>query len=332
VATYGRGIWILDDITPLQQMTAEATAADLHLFQPRPAYRFRLVEPPWAALYDASAGTDPEYGASLHLWLKSAPKDSVSLTFSDTGGAVVRTMKVAGAAGLNRVVWNLQTDRTREIRLRTPPLHAPEIQPGDTGRVPPDAGRMSLLVPPGTYTVTVTADGRVATRSLVVRKDPSSGGSEAEIAAQHAMLREMVGQVNRAADLVNGIEKVRAQLVALRHTLGADSATADVRAAADSLEQRFVAVEGALVQLRLTGRGQDAIRYPPMLLEKIQYLAGQLESSDTGPTDAQQQVAALLEERLREVVRRAEALLGQDLPAFNAMLARRNLGGVIARP
>ncbi len=331
VATYGRGIWILDDLTPLQQMTAQTSAAALHLFAPRPAYRYRLTEPPWAALYDASAGTDPAYGASLHLWLREAPSDSVSLTVSDAAGAAVRTMKVAGKAGLNRVMWDLTADRTTEVRLRTAPLYAPEVQPGDTGRLAPDFGRWGLLVPPGTYTVRASAGGEEASGSLVVRKDPASGGSEAEIAAQHALLRSLQAQVNRAAGLVNGMEQVRAQLQALRARL-TDVAVADVRAAADSLERRFTEVEGEVVQLKLTGRGQDAIRYPPMLAEKLLYLAGQLESSDTRPTDAQVEVAALLTSRLDGVAARHAALMTTDLPRFNAMLRDRGLDGVSVHP
>ena len=69
VSTYGRGFWILDDITPLQQMTDEVLASLGHLFQPRPAYRFRNKEGRVSQPEDPGAGQNPDYGASIHYFL-----------------------------------------------------------------------------------------------------------------------------------------------------------------------------------------------------------------------------------------------------------------------
>jgi photosystem II stability/assembly factor-like uncharacterized protein len=66
ISTYGRGFWILDDLTPLQQLTAEVAAKPAHLFPPRAAYRFRPITAPSTTYDDPTAGTDPEYGASIN--------------------------------------------------------------------------------------------------------------------------------------------------------------------------------------------------------------------------------------------------------------------------
>ncbi|HSR50228.1 MAG TPA: hypothetical protein VLV83_05330, partial [Acidobacteriota bacterium] len=77
VATYGRGFWILDDITPLQNWQPDSLSEDIqaHLFPPRPAYRFRQKEPPRSHPYDAAAGDDPQYGATIHYYLPGEPEE-----------------------------------------------------------------------------------------------------------------------------------------------------------------------------------------------------------------------------------------------------------------
>ena len=68
LATYGRGMWILDDITPLRQLTSAVLASDAQLLAPRAAYRFRNVEAPRQQFYDPVAGQDPPYGAAINYW------------------------------------------------------------------------------------------------------------------------------------------------------------------------------------------------------------------------------------------------------------------------
>jgi hypothetical protein len=86
VGTYGRGFWILDDISLLRELGQAVTAKDAHLFAPRVAYRLRNVEAPFAVSYDPSAGRNPETGVPIHFWLKSETKDSVSLAIQDAAG------------------------------------------------------------------------------------------------------------------------------------------------------------------------------------------------------------------------------------------------------
>ncbi|MGQ0701537.1 MAG: VPS10 domain-containing protein [Gemmatimonadales bacterium] len=331
VGTYGRGIWILDDITPLQQLTPELAAKPVHLFTQRPAYRFRLVEPPFSFLADPVEGKNPPYGAGINYWLGSEATDSVTLTISDASGAVVRTLKGPKNKGLNRVVWNLQLEPTKVARLRTPPRYAPEIPVPDTGRVAPDIGRQGILAPPGTYTVKLRSGSQEAMTQLVVRKDPNSGGSEAGITAQTALLKDIAARVNEGVDVINSIETVRAQLASLRNTLRADSATRDVQEAADSLEEKLIGVEGELTQLLLTGRGQDGVRYPSKLISQFLYLWNGVAAGEFEPTDQQREVYQGLSSRLQEQRSRAELLLNRDVPAFSTMLRNRNLRGVISR-
>jgi hypothetical protein len=333
VSTYGRGFWIMDDITPLQQLTPEVAAKNVHLFTPRPAYRFQFNQTPMAFGHDMTAGQNPAYGASINYWLKSPPTGSVTLTIMDANGRAVRTLNGSRNAGLNRVMWDLRGESTRQVRLRTSPMYAPEITVGPEGwRPAPNAGQVSVLLAPGTYTVRLTVGGETQTQQLVVRKDPNSGGSEDEIREQVAALNEIRDNVNDVADMINDIELIRGQLVQLRRTLEGDAATSDVRTAADSLEKKFVAVEENLIQLRVTGRGQDGVRFPQKLSQQIPYLFNGISAGDFKPTSQQGEVKAIFLEQTKQHRARLDALLRDDLEAFNRRLNQRGLQGIIRRP
>jgi photosystem II stability/assembly factor-like uncharacterized protein len=328
VATYGRGFWILDDITPLRTV-ARVAQQDAHLFPPRFAYRYKPLEPRWAAGEDPVAGDDPPYGAALHLWLKAEPKDSVRFTFTDKAGFTWRTLALKAKAGMNRVIWDLQSDRTRETKVRTAPLHTSGAQLGYDAKPAPWSRRMSMLVPPGTYAVKATVNGQVLTGELEVRKDPNFPQADADIAAGTAATKAVMADVDDAAAQVNTVQGVRTQLVTLKSLLTNDAANADLKALTDSVEEKFIAQEEYLRQLRTTGRGQDELRWPYRLSEQLAYLGGGLDGADQPPTKQQQEVAATLHRDLQAVKARIAQLLANELAAFNEKLRARKLQPVV---
>jgi photosystem II stability/assembly factor-like uncharacterized protein len=326
VSTYGRGFWILDDLTPLQQLTAAVRAGDASLFKPRPAYRFRQNTTPNAMTDDPTAGQNPPYGAAINYWLKAGQADSATIAIADAGGQAIRTFKGPAKAGINRAWWDLRNEDTKDARLRTPAPYAPEVRFGTDGtRAAPAIGRMSLLMPPGTYTVKVRVGGQELTQALVVRKDPNSGGSEEEIQTQVQLLAGLQGDLTAAVEMVNQMESVRGQLLGLRSVV-----PVEIRAAADSLERKFATLEGELHDLRVTGRGQDNIRWPTRLAGQITYLAQGVASSDFAPTAQQNEVRQLLAGQVKAVRTRLDALVSQDLAQFNARLKERSVGAVVA--
>src|SRR4030095_3724613 len=162
IRTYGRVFWILDDLTPIQQWNASVSDANAFLFPPRSAYRFRGITVPYASSDDPTAGQTPPGAISINYYLKSAPKAEPSIKIVDSTGTTVQTIRGTRTAGINRVWWNLRTEQSKEVRLRTSPAFAPEIRLTAEGWRPmPDGGggRMTILVPPGTYTVKLTVDG-----------------------------------------------------------------------------------------------------------------------------------------------------------------------------
>jgi photosystem II stability/assembly factor-like uncharacterized protein len=325
VATYGRGFWILDDITPLRTLAADVTAKDAHLFASRPAYRFASVEGPFAASYDPVEGQNPKYGASLHYWLKAESKDSVKIDILDAAGATVATMKSQAKAGLNRAWWNLRYDRTKEAKLRVSPIFAPWFAVSAEGTTAPGIQRFAMLVPPGTYTVRLSAAGLTLTQPVDVLKDPNSGGSLEEIRAQTALTRTLSVDIDSTVDMINTVEGVRGQIASLKATLAGDDKTADLRAAADSLEKKYIAMEEELFQVRITGRGQDDVRWPYKLAEQLIYLGQQVTSGDWAPNDQQREVTAVLQQKMRASRVALDKLTNDDLSAFRKRLRDRNV-------
>ncbi|HEV1996417.1 MAG TPA: hypothetical protein VGR03_18930, partial [Candidatus Acidoferrum sp.] len=361
VATYGRGFWILDDITPLEQMASEVTASKAHLFAPRDAYRFKEISQPGAVEYDPTAGKNPPYGASINFYLKSnlGEKDLAKLTIADAGGKTVREIECRapkpGAAeakapsededgdaeprpcevkaGINRVWWDLRSERSTEIRLRTTPLYAPDVPFGPEGwRKLPAIGRLAVLALPGTYTVTLAVGEEKFTQKLNVLKDPHTSGSESDIQAQTRVQTALYDETNALAGTVNQIESLRVQIAGFEKELGTDEASKAIRKAADDLAEKLVGVEGTLLQLKLTGRGQDDCRWAPMLLHKIAYLSNQLDgTADFPPTTQQAAVQEELKQRGDKAAQEFHQVVAKDLAAFNAMLREKNISTIFLK-
>jgi photosystem II stability/assembly factor-like uncharacterized protein len=331
IGTYGRGFWIVDDITPLQQLTPEVAQSASYLFQPRDAYRFQPVTAPMAMFDDQSAGDNPPGGAMINYWLSAEPEGDVKIRIMTSAGDSVRTLDGTKTVGINRVMWDFNGEPSTEIVLRTKPLYADWFDMGDKRKRPSPQGRVSVAVPPGTYTVELEVGGQTHERTIRVLKDPNTTGSEADILTQTAMLKDIRTDMNRAADAINQIETLRRQLEDLKEVLASRKDDgSEITAAADSLAQALVAVEEKLIQLKVTGTGQDQIRYPAEIVERLGYLAGSVAVGDFAPTDPSKEVHAVLKQELSEQEQALAELLRTRVAEFNRLLRERNVPPLIS--
>jgi hypothetical protein len=267
----------------------------------------------------------------INYYLKAAPSGDVKIRIEDSKGQTVRTINGTKNVGINRVMWDLRAEQSKEIRLRTPPSYVPDFRFGPEGwRPAPEGGRITLLLPPGKYTVRLAGGGQELSQPLTVLKDPNSAGTEADIQAQTDMLTDLRKDLESAADMVNQIETVRSQLENIRSILRGSADAASVRSAADDVDKKITEVEDKLIQRKLTGQGQDDTRWPSRLVTKLSYLAGGL-SADFAPTTQQKEVKALLETQLTLTQQQLAEVISKDLDAFNKMLRDRNIQNVIAR-
>jgi photosystem II stability/assembly factor-like uncharacterized protein len=264
VGTHGRSFWILDDITPLREIAPETPAADVYLFAPQQAWRFRWNKntdtplPP-----DEPAGQNPPDGAIVHYYLKTAVRGPVTLEILDSQGAVVRKYSSAdppepliegrntpdywirphrpllASAGLHRFVWDMHHERPA-VASFSYPISA-TFQ--NTPRVP--FGSWAL---PGTYTVRLTADGHSPTQPLIVKMDPRVKASAADIKLQYDTSRAIDAALGRLSTALAEIHRV----------------TTKSPQVAD-LEQRLNRASGSLGQLFSAVEQSDAAPMPLVL-------------------------------------------------------------------
>ncbi|MCH7562679.1 MAG: sialidase [Gemmatimonadetes bacterium] len=329
VATYGRGFWIMDDLTPLQQLTDDVLASDVHLFDPRPAYRFLSKEGRQSQPDDPGAGRNPTYGASLTFYLREVPDDSVRLRILDDEGVERRSLSPGSLrAGLNRLHWNLREESSKTPRLRSEPVEHSHLEMPEQGwRALGEGGRVSPLAPPGIYTVELTMGDLRLTQPLEVLKDPTSEGTEEGSRAQVVMLREIRAAVDSVVALIDRIEWFRAELHFLSLRVQERGEPAEILEAAEEIETALVELEMLLADVRLTGGSarQDTLRWPRRLFAKLTSLAGYLDGTDHRPTDQSIEVFDMYQAQLSDYQALLESLTNREIANFNRLLRQHGV-------
>lgn len=328
IGTYGRGIWILDDISPIQQMTQAVAESEAHLFAPRPAYRFHPASANMQFFPGASSGEDAKPGASINFWLQEETKE-LKLYITDSTGDTVKTLSPKGKKGINRVWWNFKGKSTDPIVFRTPAKYADWI-PLDKKRTrksffPP----FSILVPPGTYTVHLAINGENQTQELEILKDPDSEGNMEDIKAQTDLMKKLHFDMNQLVKMINEIELSRRQLLDLQATLQASGQHKDVLPEIHKMDSALVERENQMIQLKTTGTGQDMVRYPAQLAERIDYLASAVAVADFPPADQHKEVHDLLHERLAEQKANYKEFIQGDFATFLQLLKDKGIGALV---
>jgi photosystem II stability/assembly factor-like uncharacterized protein len=217
LATHGRGVWILDDISSLQQLTQPVLTEAAHLFAPRAVETIRYVNPKAHEGDLVFHGENPPSGALIDYYLQRDPGGDVTFAVLDSTGAPVAALQAPAMAGLNRVVWNLRYDA----------LPAPAPDEESNNRV---SAVLGPLVVPGEYTVRLTVGGRAYDQTLRVLEDPRVQASASDRKAWTEALLS-VGEMYRGAATI--VERV-----------GRDSAPAssDLRRVARELRARLLSL------------------------------------------------------------------------------------------
>jgi photosystem II stability/assembly factor-like uncharacterized protein len=346
VGTYGRGIWILDDVSPLRQMTPEAAAEAVHLFKPGDAVRVRRnVNQDTPFPPEVPHALNPPDGAIIYYQLESKPAGEVTLDVLDASGAVVRhyssvpeppvreaarppepnfwlatPQPLPTAAGLDRTSWDLRYD--------DPPAFSHSFEINANPRLTPASPEGPLALP-GTYTVRLTVDGKAYTSTVTVRNDPRSPAAPAALAAQHELQMRIYRGMREAWD---GYQ----QAAALRSALAADTGSslpADVVQAARSLGARLDTVAG-----NAAARGPGFFRggaraAPPNLVQVNGSLGRQLNAqdlADLSPTGAMLADYAAGCQDLRAAITSWRAIRGAGLAGLDSLLAQHALAPLTA--
>ncbi len=319
LGTHGRSIYILDDATPIQQLSPAVLATDTHLFDIRPALRFTARFTRYGIGNKPFAGPNPPYGALLTYYLKepAAEKATVKIEILDSAGRKIRELaRIPREQGLHRVHWDLRHEAARQ---RRPPT---EEETEFTG--PPRGPQ----VVPGVYTARLTAGDRVLEKPVEVRLDPALSVPQADLAAQfdHALrLRDMLSAVN---ETLLGLDSLKQQLQQAEKTV-LDRAPDTARQLGKSFTDWIHEVSRVQAML---GRLPDAFRLEkgPGLAENLDALLRSIDGVNAAPTAAQRAYFAELQSGFRTAMAEANGFLSRTVPEWNEAL--RKLGAPTVLP
>ncbi len=330
ISTYGRGFYILDNITPLEQMADGNPDAAVRLFTPLPVYRW--VRAPRAYL---------DYS------LKAAPQGPVQIEILDAQGNKVRELRAPGRQGLNRASWDLRHDGPRLIALRTTPPENPHIweEPRFRGRDSRpithwgmSANQLGPIVAPGKYTVKLTVDGQTTTQTLEVMKDPRQRGSDADIETSVKLQRRILDDVSGVSDIVNQMEWMRKQLDDIAKMLTPQKEKADVLKSVKGMDQKIQDVEYKLVSKALMTSDDKYYVSAYKVYFNLLWLNGEVGpgagdvagGADYGPTDTAKMLLEMIEKDMNAAKAEYRSLMDKEVVAFNRFLAEKGITPLVA--
>lgn len=345
VGTHGRSFWILDDITPLRQISEQVAAAEAFLFKPQLAYRVR-----WNMNTDTPlppeepAGKNPPDGAIINYFLKSPATGPVLLEIIEQSGKVVRRYSsedksddaeaigkevniptywirpsqiLSDEAGMQRFVWNLHYAPPEGERPQFP---IAAIY-GDTPRHP-----LGPWVLPGEYTVKLTVNGHSYLQPLTVKMDPRVKAPQDGLGQQHAIAMRCYDGMKQARVALEQVRKLRTQLRNLMGRAGpgvlADAITA--------LERKAAALEGAGGGFRGGGGAGGGSSEPSLsrVSGELMGLMGLVEGADVTPTTQAVAASEQVQRTLEQVLSRWSELKDKDARLLNEQLAQAGLPAI----
>jgi photosystem II stability/assembly factor-like uncharacterized protein len=315
-STQGRAFWILDDVTPLEQITAEIENKKSHLFKPLPAYRpypsSRRAEQP------TGVGQNPPGGVIIDYYLGRTPSQPVTLEFEDSEGKAIASFsseggaKARGAAGVtahpgsNRFVWNMRYPDAQGIDGQTYLLMG-------TLRGP--------MAAPGEYKVKLTVDGDIATQSFTIKTDPRLATSQEDFRKQLALALAIRDQVTVVHQTINAVHQLELDLKAKTEKAGTNAALA---ASARKFDGELNGVLNKLYQPEFTGYDDQTLIFELQLNNRLASLEN-IVQTEYAPTDQDFEVFKQLNGELHQLQANLKSILDTNLAAFNAQLQAQGI-------
>jgi photosystem II stability/assembly factor-like uncharacterized protein len=318
-ATQGRSVWLIDDLTPLHQLSDELQKASVHLFQPKNTWRM-------GGYYSKrvrDAGVNHPNGAMVYFYLDSlaAKNDSISLTFKEEGGTEIRSFstyakenrdKLKVEKGSNLFLWNLRyqnAERFEGMILWWASLSGPKAMPGK-------------------YMVELSVGEEVQSADFEVLQDPRSEVSLQDIQAQFDFVTEVCNKLTEAHNAIEEIRDIRAQLKNYTKRLPEEDEYKPIREQAEVMDSVMTEVEKALYQTK-NRSGQDPLNFPIRLTNKLGHLNSLMGNGDYPPTDQAVAVKEELSAKIDEELDRFERVKEEALPKFNNLVRELKVDAII---
>jgi photosystem II stability/assembly factor-like uncharacterized protein len=314
VATQGRSLWMIDDLTVLHQLDSNTATQDAVLFKPKDAYRTKGDQ----GRPSLTAGENMPAGVVTHLYFKDLKEtDKVQLTYTYKAGdtlAHFRTdakdpkEKLAVKTGGNTHVWDTRGEGAESLK----------------GMILWWANLSGPKAVPGSYEVHLNFNGTSQSQSFEILPDPRAEVSVAEMQAQYDFITEINATVNEAHTAIKKIRAINEKLSAFEAQYKDDASVAELVEQSKSLRERFSTVEKALYQTQ-NRSGQDPLNFPIRLTNKLAHLNSLVSLDDFGPTEqdraVQQELTAAIEVQLKAF----NALVDQEIETFNQAFNEKQL-------
>lgn len=304
IATHGRGIWIVDDITPLRALVPQTLARDAVFIEAKPSVQRLPASGGWSNGDAVFVGPNPPDEAVITYYQKKRHIfGDLKIEVFDRDGKLLSTIPTNKRRGLSRATW--------QMRLKPPKV--PTAASAAFGAI------FGPRVLPGTYTVKMTRDKEVFTTQLEVVADPRSKHTPEDRKAQFDLSMKLYDLLGDMTFAVEGINRVRLAL--------------DERAAGlpinDPLRERLLSASAQVDELRkkiVATKEGGAITGEERLREHLTSLYGNVVVFYEGrPSQTQVERADALARELAEVVKSFEAWTAKELPGLNSALAQKRL-------
>ncbi|HKY04022.1 MAG TPA: hypothetical protein VJQ56_03985, partial [Blastocatellia bacterium] len=291
LGTHGRSIWVLDDITALEQMTEAVLESELHLFDMRPATQFRLYGRKGNTGHKYFSAPNPPYNAVIAYYLKSKPAGDVKVTILDKDGKVVREGAGVKEAGINRMGWDLRHGQ---------PVPQQQGGGGGGGFIP-----RGPRVQPGEYTVRVSVGQHQVSKTVRVEDDPRIRITAVDRARwQDASIRTY--ELQKIADAARrSMQNLKSQTSAVEESLkkkaGLSASLAD---AVKSLDSKIDTAQRKLIPVLNTSgsAGPPLPGTPRPLIARLGQLAATFDAYTAAPTSDQTERMDELARELKSIV------------------------------
>ena len=341
-ATHGRSFWILDDLSPLYQMSDEIAEKTAHLFEPRTTTRYKMygrmvdfqnpkpdvnylmtgpvtiglemVETA-SGVYEPKfldAGQNPPEGVIFHYWLGGGHGDDVRLTITDEAGSEVASFtsdpdtvpRLPRSEGAHRFVWDYRYD-----------------QPATLDGSDPVSRNLLPKAVPGTYTATLSAGGVEQSQSFTIVPDPRLPASQDDLVEQRDLRLSMRGKISEIHEAANRIRRTKGQIEVV---MNRDGVSSDLKEQGRKLIDDLTEIEGRLVNLDPNGRDRGATA----VVEKFKTLAAMNDEGDSAPTQQMHNVFHEVSEETAGSLEGLSSLYRSDVAAFNQQVADSGLSPV----
>jgi photosystem II stability/assembly factor-like uncharacterized protein len=323
VATQGRALWILDDLSQVQQMDPGINGKSLFAYKANPSYRIPPVISRWgrATGTPANVALNPSKGAVINFFAANVSDSSTgSVAVFDANkkfisrfstDAKVNPLKLV--KGNNQFVWDMQYPGAEKID----DLILWNGVPG------------SITAIPGNYMAVVRVDKDSVEVPFTLLADPNYKCSQADYEAQLAFLLEVQGKFNQTMKAIKDIRQARSQMNDFVSKQG-KACPKELKQMADSLGKAITAIEEKLHQTKAKS-GQDVLNYPIRLDDKLGGVYDMASSGNMAPSKQARDVYAELAAQVDAEMKKLKALLTDGITAFNKLIVEKQLPVVVLK-